>query len=257
MTVDDKFMIVSDMDGTLLGDETALAEFFQWLAPRREQFQLVYNSGRFPDSVRKSIEKGGLLEPDALIGGVGTQIEIFDTREALEDWPPSFDGHWDAQLVRQVLADEPRLRKQPEKFLSDLKVSYFADNATSEELTNWHLKLQTAGLRTRMVYSSHKDLDFLPERCDKGTATAHLANYWGFAPNHVIACGDTANDSALFTQGFLGVIVGNALDELKMLDSPNIYHAVGHHAAGVQEGVIYWVTKAKEANQSPSLAGRS
>lgn len=240
-----EYMIVSDVDGTLLGDNRALEKFAEWLAPRREQFRLVYNSGRFPASVRKSIERHGMPEPDALIGGVGTEIELFGDRNRLSGWP-EFKGRWDAVVVRNLLTDDPRLRLQPEKFLSDLKVSYFADAATSEELTNWQLKLQAASLAVQVVYSSQRDLDFLPAGCDKGTATKYLANFWGIPHDRVIACGDTANDYALYTQGFLGVVVGNALEELKALDSPCIYHSTASFAAGVQEGIDHWLARTND-----------
>jgi sucrose-6F-phosphate phosphohydrolase len=232
-------MIVSDVDGTILGDDKALDEFSNWLAPRRGQFRLVYNSGRFPDSIRKSIKRHRLPEPDALIGGVGTQIEIFTTGAPLTGWPAPTDS-WDSQTIRNLLAHEPRLKLQPEQFLSDTKVSYFAHDARTEELAAWQQKLKAAGLTVRTIYSSHRDLDFLPAGCDKGSAAAFLAAAWGFPAHRVLACGDTANDCALFTQGFRGIVVGNALDELKALDAPSIYHATAGFAAGVQEGICYW-----------------
>lgn len=238
--MDDKFLIVSDLDGTLLGDNAALEEFADWILPRRKQFKLVYNSGRFPDSVRKSIAKSALPEPDAIIGGVGTQIEIYDTVEQLAGWP-ELEGHWDSAVVRDLFAVERRLELQPERFLSPYKVSYYAEQATSEELIEWQLRLQAAGLRVRAIYSSQRDLDFLPAGCDKGTATAYLASEWGFIHERVIACGDTGNDFSLFEQGFLGIVVGNALPELKALDAPTIYHAARTHAGGVMEGIEHWL----------------
>ncbi len=233
-------MIVSDLDGTLLGGDAALELFVEWLVPRREQLRLVYNSGRSPNSVRTSIAQSALPKPDAIIGGVGTQIELFDPKEQLSNWP-HHDNHWNAQIVREILSDERRLTLQPEQFLSPFKVSYYSPHATSEELATWQIKLQGAGMKTRLVYSSQRDLDFLPGGCDKGTAARFLAQKWEIPTERVIACGDTGNDSAMFAQGFYGVIVGNALEELKRLDAPNIYHARNHFAAGVLEGVQHWV----------------
>jgi hydroxymethylpyrimidine pyrophosphatase-like HAD family hydrolase len=138
------------------------------------------------------------------------------------------------------------LKLQPEEFLSPRKVSYYAHQATKKELSSWKLKLQTAGIRTRVIYSSQRDLDFLPAGCDKGRATAFLAKHWGYTSLQVIASGDTGNDSAFFEQGFLGTIVGNALPELKALESPMIYHAQAGFAAGVQEGLEYWLVQAKQ-----------
>jgi mannosylfructose-6-phosphate phosphatase len=238
--VDDKFLIVSDLDGTLLGDDAALKEFADWVSTRRNQFQVVYNSGRFPDSVRKSIAKSALPEPDAIIGGVGTQIEVCETGERLAGWP-KLEGRWDAAVVRELFAGERRMKLQPERFLSPHKVSYYVEEATSEELIEWQLRLQAAGLRVRTIYSSQRDLDFLPAGCDKGTATAYLASEWGYIPGRVIACGDTGNDFALFAQGFLGIVVGNALPELKALDAATIYHAARSHAGGVLEGIKHWL----------------
>lgn len=248
-----EYLVVSDVDGTLLGDDRALQRLSEWLAPQRERFRLVYNSGRFADSVRESIRRHELPRPDALIGGVGTQIEHFSSGEPVEGWPV-FQGYWDAQVIRTILANEPRLTLQPERFLSPYKVSFFAEEASPEEIKGWLVRLEGAGLEVRHVYSSARDLDFLPAGCDKGTAAAFLADRWRFAPERVIACGDTANDLAMFAQGFLVVIVGNALEEVKALSGENIYHATADNAAGVQEGIAYWLDQQSQAESQPALS---
>lgn len=49
------------------------------------------------------------------------------------------------------------------------------------------------------------------------------------------------DDKAMFAQGFRGIVVANAHEELKRIQAPTIYHAKGAFAAGVQEGMNFWL----------------
>ncbi|HVC93752.1 MAG TPA: hypothetical protein VND64_08680 [Pirellulales bacterium] len=43
---------------------------------------------------------------------------------------------------------------------------------------------------------------------------------------------------------FRGTVVGNALPELAVLAGPHIYHSPLSHAAGVLDGLRYWLAEA-------------
>ncbi|HMP06727.1 MAG TPA: HAD-IIB family hydrolase [Lacipirellulaceae bacterium] len=237
-----RFLIVSDVDGTLLGDKAALEAFRQWWEPRRSAVLLAYNSGRFARSLKQSIECEGLPRPDALIGGVGTEIFDADASHCWCDWPPPSTS-WDIGRVRQVLADDDRLALQESEFQSLHKTSYYACGAGPADLDQWRQSLADAGLAVDLVYSSSRDLDVLPAGVNKGSAAAYLAQRWEIAPERVIVCGDTDNDLSMFQRGFRGAVVANALPELKALDGPHVYHCQRAHAAGVLEGVAHWMSR--------------
>ena len=248
----DQILLISDVDFTLLGDDAQLAEFASWYARSRPHVRLTLTSGRFPGSIIESIENTLLPEPDVVVGGVGSEICFFPSRDVVPGWPVCQLAHWDGDRVRSILAEVERLEPQDEEFQSDYKVSYFLHDAAPEELERIRLQLLEQSIRAELVYSSHRDLDVLPLGCNKGTSAEYVAHYLGFERSDVIVCGDSANDIAMFDCGFAGVVVGNAHPELKALDGPLVYQSTGDYAAGVLEGVEYWLEK-RAAQWAPEL----
>lgn len=241
-------LVVSDLDGTLLGDDAALGRFAQWYERVRSGVALVYASGRLVESVRASVAITDLPEPSAVIGGVGTEVRCFQTGRELVDWPavlPTVQPpHWDADAVRRALEEFPRLVLQPSEFQTDRKVSYFLIDGTADELATIDALLRHYDLACEIIYSSREHLDILPRGINKGTAAQRLAAEWQIDADSVIVCGDTANDLALFQQGFRGVVVANAHDDLKQLAGQRVYLARRSHAAGVLEGLLHWLSDA-------------
>jgi sucrose-6F-phosphate phosphohydrolase len=233
-------LLVSDLDGTLLGDSRTLDEFVTWYAEERERMRLVYSSGRLLASIRGSIADHRLPEPDAIICGVGTEIHDLTTGEMIEGWPEmAFD--WSPPLIRSVCEEYDELAEQPSEFLSKFKLSYYGHGLNESILERLTRQLEAVGQEVSLVYSSNRDLDILPAATNKGTAAMYLARRWGIDRRCVIVAGDSGNDLEMFIAGFRGIVVANAQSELRRLHGANVYHAKAKFAAGVLEGLQHWL----------------
>jgi sucrose-6F-phosphate phosphohydrolase len=234
-------LVISDVDGTLLGDDAALVRFYDWRLAQGPRVALAYASGRFCSSVARSIQETILPEPDYLIGGVGTQLRAFPGDEPVGMWETAPVESWSGSKVRRLLATHRRLRPQPDPFQSERKVSYFWPDADAQQLAEVVTLLESNGILADVIYSSARDVDVVPRGVNKGSAAAYLAGH--LKAECVIACGDTGNDAALFCHGFCGVIVGNALPELRVLCSEQVYLSPHAHAEGVLDGIRHWIER--------------
>jgi mannosylfructose-6-phosphate phosphatase len=236
---------VSDLDDTLLGDDPALERFRAFFEEYQPWLDVVYASGRFCESIDQDVCKTALPRPLATIGGVGSEMWLYPNRQPLQAWWEKISSDWSAEKVRDVLKGEAGLQIQPEKFQSFYKVSYYLEQATEDRLRELDSALREAGIRSSHIYSSQRDLDFLPENVDKGKAASFLIDYLKRQRETVLAAGNSGNDATLFEHGFAGIIVANAHEDLKKIkDEPRVYLAATPHADGVREGIQYWMKKA-------------
>jgi sucrose phosphatase-like protein len=238
-----KYLLISDLDGTLIGDEEALKVFAKWIQAHKDFLSLVYATGRTFDSVVQEIQTTALPEPNVIITSVGTDIYDYPSGELMKIWHEKINKNWDAETVRKLFSSHSELELQPEQFQSAFKASYYLPDASHEQILKLKKQLRKTSIEAEVIYSSNCDLDFLPLRASKGKASAFLASRWYIPPQRVLVCGDTGNDKALFEQGFRGIVVGNAQPELKSLRGPGVYHADGFFACGVLEGIRYWWEK--------------
>lgn len=232
-------LLVSDLDGTLSGDEKALARFADWYEARRGRVRLAYNSGRRFDSVTDWIRRSPSPEPDAVIGALGTEIRLYPEGEKLEGWPRCL-GPWDPQRIRAILGQFQELEPQPDEFQGQFKLSYYGHDLDGRFLVELRRRLALAGHCVEVLYSPNRDLDVLPAGVNKGSAAAFLASRWMLRPWQVIVSGATGNDRSMFLRGFRGVVVSNAHPELKAVRSPDVYHSRKAYAAGVLDGIHHW-----------------
>jgi mannosylfructose-6-phosphate phosphatase len=189
-----------------------------------------------------------LPEPDAVIGGVGTEIRLYPGGEPVDGWPRLLRP-WDREGIRALLAPNEQLELQPQQFQTEFKISYYAHDLSRRVLVQLRRRLAMAGHCAEIVYSSGRDLDVLPAGVNKGSAAGLLASRWGLRPWQVIVSGDTGNDASMFLCGFRGIIVQNAQPELKAIRSPDVYPSDQAYAAGVLDGIRYWMRQSHDEAQ--------
>ncbi len=242
------FLFVTDLDHTLVGNDNALAELTQLLSEHRQEYgtKIVYATGRSPLLYRELQVEKNLLQPDALVLSVGTEI-YFDNNETPDsDWSEILSPGWEREKVLSITSKYTELALQPDSEQRPFKVSFFLqqDSATNV-LPQLESELQKYKLNIKLIYSSGIDLDIVPRTSDKGQAMQFLRQKWKFAAEQTVVCGDSGNDIALFAVGNeRGIIVGNARPELLQwhneYPADYRYLANGFCAGGIIEGLKYF-----------------
>lgn len=248
------FLFVTDLDNTYVGNDAALAELMSQLSnSRREKgTKIVYATGRSLYLYRLLARNKSLLEPDALIASVGTEI-YFDLKSDRFDreWAQVLAAGWNRSEIEAIAAQYSQLQPQPESEQGEFKVSYYlaGEAATKEVLPSLEKALSDRGFDVQLIYSAGQDLDILPRGGNKGLAVQFLQRHWGMEDVRTVVCGDSGNDIALFEVGEArGIIVGNAQSELRAWYEANRtdfrYFATEEYAAGILEGLQHfgWVS---------------
>lgn len=235
----------SDLDGTLLGKLDATQAFGRtWTSlPEASRPLLCYNTGRLLDDTLSLIEEEILPEPDFLICGVGTTIYDFRKGQELKSFQSILEEGWDLGLVDRIVKKLfPEAEKQPAFYQTAFKSSWYASDATEEQIQKLDEALGRSGLDINIVYSSNRDLDVLPKFANKGNSLSWLLKHLSIPRTEALAAGDTGNDSAMILKkGVQGIVVGNAQPELlEAVIGHKVYTARECFADGVLEGLQHF-----------------
>jgi len=239
-----KFLLVTDLDNTLVGDDEATQILNQFLQSKRSQICLVYATGRSHASTCELIAQKQLLAPDYLIAGVGSEIYHdgaldLDSAEYLCQARDKIAIASLAQQFSQVKSPSPKEQ-------NPWKISYSLEPAAENGSTVQALqhKLTESGLPAQIIFSSNSELDILPQTSNKGNAITYLQKRLQIPPEATLVCGDSGNDISMFEQDVRGVIVANALSELlewhRECGTENHYLAGSACAWGIMEGMAYF-----------------
>lgn len=246
------FLFVTDLDDTLVyrtvGNDDALPTLNELLSQHRQKYgtKIVYSTGRSPQLYQELKLKKNLLQPDALVLAVGTEIYLdgADTPDA--SWSEILSAGWNRELILSITEAFPELEPQPESEQRAFKVSFFVPKEVADKIIpQLKSKLEKCELNVKLIYSSEIDLDIVPLTSDKGQAMQFLRQKWRFAAEQTVVCGDSGNDIALFAVGNeRGIIVGNARKELlkwhNEYPADHRYLAQDFCAGGILEGLKYF-----------------
>ncbi|MCE5300836.1 MAG: HAD family hydrolase [Spirochaetia bacterium] len=240
--------LITDIDGTLLGDPVGLAGLNGFINSNMNAFRLVYATGRNYDEFMDAVENGGLIEPEAVVLATGSEVR-FRSAGAYK-----IDTDWSARMgatgfnparIMRALGGIKGLMLQP--VILPNKVSYvFTENDYTGITAAVYEKLAEAGLDTRLIASHSYYLDVLPKGCDKGKAAQFVCERNGIDLYDVVVAGDSENDLDLLLAFYHGIMVGNARRELReALEGRDIYRAKQGFAAGVLEGLKHFIADNK------------
>ena len=214
-----KFLLATDLDDTLVGDDQALEELNQYLTHHRQAHGtlIAYITGRSLEDYKTALRaKRPMLDPDVLVPSVGTEI-YYNGSETLDpEWVQQLSQNWDHDLIVSLCQNLPELKPQPPSDQRRFKISYYLDEQIAPQvLPQLEALLKEQELAAKVVYSSGINLDILPANGDKGHAMYFLRQKFGFDHTETVVCGDSGNDCAMFAHGEeKGILVGNAKTEL-------------------------------------------
>ncbi len=233
-------LVITDLDGTLTGDDDALQEFSEMIN-RETRIGFGIATGRRLSEAMDYIKSLKLPQPDLILSSAGTELHYGKNLTPDRTWQKQIGYTWEPIKVREVLKDVEGLFPQPDEEQSEFKVSYTIDRKKAPSPARIRKMLREAGLRTKVILSLDLFLDILPVRGGNGVALRHLLFKWGFPSEHVLVAGDSGIDEEMLKGRTLGVVVGNHGPELKKLrKQPRIYFANGYHAKGVLEGIDFY-----------------
>ena len=257
--------LATDLDGTLipLKNNPQQQEALRIIESRlaEHHLSLLFVTGRHFASVQQAMVEFQLPQPDEIICDVGTTIlrrtadddgHSFRADSEYSDHLSNLVGEFPATALIQQFADNAALRLQECEKQGDYKVSFYTDAGTLKSVAAYVQQVLTDMAAPWSIISSVDPfngdglIDLLPAGVSKAYAITWWAQRRQFQPSQVVFAGDSGNDTAALTAGYLAIVVGNASPEVvaEVVAVHNAaswnnrcFHSQQHATSGVLNGL--------------------
>ena len=237
------YLLMSDIDNTLTGDDEGLKSLISLIEMNREELGFGVATGRSIESAKGILEKHGIVDVDIYITSVGSEIYYTDDLILDKGWAAYIRRRWYKQRIMDTLQEIPELELQREDGgVRDFKVSYNIKRGSDVESLQKKVKevLALAKCPHNAIFSHDSYLDILPYRANKGLALKYIAWKWDLNPSTIISAGDSGNDRDMLISPFKGIVVANHEQSLEdVIKRKNIYLAKSSYAQGLIEGLMH------------------
>ena len=232
-------MLATDLDGTLVGDETSLKELLDYYEGLEKKVTLVYVTGRHRDSALELISEASIPMPNILISDVGTNIYTGKNLTPDAQWDLLMKKNWNPEAIKKIASNYPSFILQ--KLPNESRISYTAPPGDTESVEKLKHDLLKANIPHKFIFSSGRDIDILPEGSGKGSALTYIIEKYVEDQASILIAGDSGNDEEMISLGYPSVIVANAQPELIAIqDHPQLFRATKNCAGGIHEAWLHF-----------------
>ena len=235
-------LIVSDIDYTLVGNDSSLFQFNELVKKLSTKIGFGIATGRVIDSAVEILKEKNISFPDVLITSVGSEIYYHYKGQLIysKGWDAHISNQWQRDRIIALLSRFDFLKYQECANQRKFKISYYTHN-NKKNIQKVRDLLVKNKIKCNSIFSHGQFLDILPYRASKGRAIRYLAYRWNIPFEKILVAGDSGNDIEMLSGDLLGVVVSNYSPELENLKgSRRIYFSNKKFAAGIIDGINHY-----------------
>ena len=235
-----QYLLISDIDNTLIGNNDSMYELFQHLELNNTKLAWGVATGRSLELTLEAMTEYNIPMPDILICSVGTEVYYGPNLRHDKGWQQHISYLWKPEEIKEVLDDFDFLVFQEAEGQRSHKISYYLEE-TGDRLQRIRQRLKERNLRCKTIFSHGQFLDVLPLRASKGKAIDYITYKFDFSPRHIMVAGDSGNDFDMIAGSARGLVVANHSEELQTLrNRENIYFSSEAYASGIIDGLKHY-----------------